>query len=282
MLAINQPLGTVKRITVAVLMAFFKGLFREKLSAARTYYVRTNGSDANSGLTNTAAGAFATVQKAIDTVVALDLSVFQVTIQIADGTYTAPITLRNFVGDGPIVIQGNLTTPNSVVLNATSGNTVLVSALSSKYTLRKFKVTNTGTSSSIYVEKNSQLTLVGVNFGVCANAQLLSADGSTVFLNDSYEISGNGYVHFYASYSGQLIVSGGVTITLTGTPAFSYAFAAAPSAGFMRIVGVTISGAGTGKRFVSDLNSVIQVGGTGQSFLPGDVAGTTSTGGQYA
>ena len=61
---------------------------RELLTANRTYYVRTDGSDGNTGLANTSGGAFLTIQKAIDTAAALDLSVYNVTIQLADGTYT--------------------------------------------------------------------------------------------------------------------------------------------------------------------------------------------------
>ena len=64
---------------------------REQLTANRTYYVRTDGSDGNNGLANSSGGAFLTIQKAIDTVAALDLSIYNVTVQVADGTYTGAV-----------------------------------------------------------------------------------------------------------------------------------------------------------------------------------------------
>jgi hypothetical protein len=112
---------------------------REILAADRTYYVRTDGSDSNNGLANTSGGAFLTVQKAVETVQALDFGgdpEIQVTIQIADGTYDGKIRLGNLTGFPSsktstgtndqlqyVLIQGNDTTPANVILtNGTAIN----------------------------------------------------------------------------------------------------------------------------------------------------------------
>ena len=66
------------------------GLIREKFTANRTYYVRTDGSDGNNGLANNSGGAFLTIAKAIAVVSALDLSgLTAATFSVADATVAA-------------------------------------------------------------------------------------------------------------------------------------------------------------------------------------------------
>lgn len=104
--------------------------FIEPLAADRTYYVRPDGSDTNTGLTNTAAGAFKTIQKAVDAAYALDCGKYKVTIQLAAGTYTAGAKiigrLRNAYDAArrPFQIIGDTVTPANVAITVPSANAI--------------------------------------------------------------------------------------------------------------------------------------------------------------
>lgn len=75
----------------------------------------------------------------------------------------------------------------------------------------------------------------------------------------------------------------GITVTLSGTPAFSVAFATASRAGVVQVNANTYSGSATGTRYAASTNGVIftNTGGSA-TYLPGNGAGTTATGGQYS
>ena len=91
------------------------------LTAHRTYYVRADGSDSNTGLADTSGGAFLTIQKAVNCVAALDLSTYNVTIQVGAGTYTgSTVVAKPFTGAGTVTISGDTTTPANVLIS-TSG-----------------------------------------------------------------------------------------------------------------------------------------------------------------
>ncbi len=112
--------------------------YRERLVANRTYYVRTDGSDSNDGLSNSASGAFLTIQKAINVIAALDISTFNVTIQLADGTYSAGASVGSpWVGSGTVTLTGNSGTPANVVLDV-SGTCVQVSGFGSRLSVSNF------------------------------------------------------------------------------------------------------------------------------------------------
>lgn len=70
-------------------------------------------------------------------------------------------------------------------------------------------------------------------------------------------------------------------MTVSGTPAFSLAFAYIANLGVAFIDNNGYSGSATGARFNANNNGVIFTAGQGASYLPGSTAGSTSTGGQY-
>ena len=255
--------------------------FREKLSAARTYYVRTDGSDSNDGLSNTAGGAFATIQKAIDVVAALDVSVFQVTIKVGAGTY-APFELKPYVGYTVPQIAGSTTNPETVVISAQAGGLNAVYARDAgSWSISGVKVQSVG-GSGFRIESGTRLDIDGLcELGVCGGRHIF-AYRSEVRIYANLRITGSAQTSLDASYPGGTIsYTGGYTVTISGTPNFSNAFGSASMVGSIIVNGVTFSGAATGLRYRVSSNGVLQTFSMGASYLPGNTAGVVSEGGQY-
>jgi hypothetical protein len=256
---------------------------RELLTAARTYYVRTDGSDSNTGLSNTAGGAFATIQKAVDVASALDNGGFNITIQIADGTYSAGASLKSFVGSGQLSIRGNSGAPQNVVIS--TGNSACFSAVSvqGRWFIGDL-ATATGNANHVIASGiPTFITLGKIYFGAANSAYMhvYAEGGARVFLSSDYSITGGAGGHWYA-FGGASIEGNVITCTLSGTPAFALQFFGATNTGILRAAINTYSGAATGKRYDVKMNAVIDVNGAGASYLPGNAAGTSATGGQYA
>lgn len=257
---------------------------RERLSANRTYYVRTDGSDSNDGLANSSGGAFLTLQHAVNVVLGLDLSVYDVTIQVADGTYTAGITITAaFTGSGNVNIIGNSTTPANCVISVTSAHCFNVSG-GGKLFVGGFKLQTTTAGSCILVSGSGSSVRLSssMDFGACAGAHI-SVDAQAAFVGSGidYTISGGAVWHWFSSANGPaLLTSQSQTITLTGTPNFSGQFFRADG-GYSVVNAITFSGSATGQRYYVQYNGIIQTYLSGGTYLPGDVGGGNATGGQY-
>ncbi|MEC0171605.1 hypothetical protein, partial [Paenibacillus graminis] len=77
----------------------------QQTTADLTYYVRTDGNDANNGLANTAAGAFKTIAKAIS-MIPQNVN-HAVTVNVAAGTYAETVSLKGFSGGGTIALNAS-------------------------------------------------------------------------------------------------------------------------------------------------------------------------------
>ena len=257
---------------------------REVLTAARTYYVRTDGSNSNTGLANTAGGAFLTIQKAIDIAAGLDISIYDVTIQIADGTYTAANICKSAVGAGAIIISGNSGTPANVVIaiSAAGETGFLSSNNATKYVIQNLKITGAAANTYGLWIINSYVEYTNLVF----NGNLIDLfmdSNSVITCTGNYSITASAGRHWYCASGGRLTCNS-LTITLTGTPAWTTAFIDVTIGGSAVIYNNTYTGAATGKRANVDMNGAVQSYGTVtlNTVLPGNAIGTTATGGQLA
>ena len=252
---------------------------REALTANRTYYVRTNGSDANTGLANSSGGAWLTLQHAYDYVAShLDLGGYTVTIQGGNTpSFTAGLSVAQpWTGGGAIILDlggGSLNVTGSAVQNLT--------VLPGTLTVQNGTLIATG--SGVINQGVGNIAIgSGVTFGACGFVHLVAyATGAIVNVTANTTVSGGGAAHWYAA-NGGLISDASHTITLTGTPAFSpYGFAFS-RAGNIQCFSNTFSGSATGPRYLSDLTGVVFTNSGGASYLPGNSSGSTATGGIYA
>ena len=248
---------------------------RTQLAANRTYYVASTGSDGNDGLT--AGASFATLQKAIDEAHKLDCASYDVTIQLANGTYAGANMARPLLGGGMLIVKGNETTPASVVLSTglAFANGAHVKVVGVRIAIA------TDLIHALSVGNGVTLRIGKVEFGtVGANADHIYADNPCqIVLEDNYTISGGGRRHM--NIGAGFLSGANRTFTLTGTPAFTQ-FAAASNGGAVALSNPTISGSATGSRYIAETNGVINTYGKATTYLPGSTVGTNPTGGIYA
>ena len=255
---------------------------REVLQADRTYYVRTDGNDSNNGLSNTSGGAFLTIQKAVDTVSMLDINGYNITIQVADGTYTTPVVLKNVIGyafQGNLVIQGNSVAPTNVVVSVASSDAFSANNLPVTWDIMDLKVTTTTSGNAFFSRYGSVIRISGIDFGACAGQHMSGQVGGSVLIMGNYTVSGGCSNHYQASSNGFVGQTGAYTMTLTANITVTN-WANASITGLISVSGATYTlGAFsiTGRKYTSTLNGVIFSTIT----MPGNVAGTTATGGQY-
>ena len=263
-------------------------VLRTKLTANLNLYVATTGSDTlNNGLISTS--PFQTLQKAWNMIVnTYDLNGFNATVNISNGTYTGGLIASGIVlglGSGNnITFLGNAGSPSSVTVSTTNAHCIVASG-GGNIAVSGMTLTASGTSggspASGLVAQGGTIAVSGAMvFGACAGQQMWAVSAGNLSCAASYTISGSAQCH-YQSQIGSIINISGVTVTLSGTPAYSIAFATTSLIGLLQSTGVTYSGAATGQRYNASANGVINTNLAGGSYFPGSSAGAAATGGQY-
>lgn len=253
-------------------------LAREVLTANRTYYVRTDGNDSNTGLVNNSGGAFLTIQRAVDATMAIDISIYNVTIQVAAGTYAGTVYVTGpWVGSGTVTIVGDTTTPTNCVWNSSVSDMCLRAISGARVAVGGFHFSaNAGAVIALYSSTGGVLTMNGqCNFGACSAAHIYPQDGGFVYVSANYTISGNALYHMVAE-ANCFIRCQYVTVTASGSRAFSSAYAGA-GGGYVISNGNTFTGTFTGPRYQITAGGAINTFGSGATYFPGNSGGTGGT-----
>jgi hypothetical protein len=249
---------------------------RCRLGADTTFLVSTGGADTNSGL----GSAWRTIQHAVDMLMQrFDGNGYKATIAVADGTYAENVLVSGpFLGIKDVILSGNVTTPANCIISATSS--CLNVFYGGRILVQGFKLTSTG-ARALTANYSSLIVVVGkVEFGTVALQHCWAAEQSSIQIQSNYTISGSTQYHWCVEVNSGITVADEV-ITLTGTPNFSIAFALTTRSGSITCVNTSFSGGATGKRYEATMNGTILTNAGSTSFFPGNLAGTTATGGQY-
>ena len=262
---------------------------RWRLAAGVTVHVDSAaGNDANDGLAAGAGGALANFSAARDRVCQqFDFSGHTVTLKYADATHSVPIAMgptHNWVGGGQLRIEGNIVTPANCLLSVSNADAVQIEGRKEgPVLLRGFRITTTVAGHGIYVGGGAWARLEGlVEFGSTSYGHIYLARNALLDLAGSYTILGGATIHFTVDQHSVLAVIAPLTITLTGTPVFANQFIRCMESSFAYLPNITFAGGAAGTRYLAQYNGVIQTNGAGVSYLPGNAAGGTSTGGVYA
>jgi hypothetical protein len=200
---------------------------RPILFAPKDFYVNAGtGSDTNDGLTLST--PFKTIQRALQEILRMDNGGYQVTIHVADGTYTGHIVLPRITGGGSVLILGNHANPQNV--NCAEGFYTDTSC--GLYILDGLKISNPDFDQTQGHGVNARTTgsvicLVNIEFGLCQGAHMIAFGGAIGLYGsmDGYSspfirLTGNAIAHAMTadfgtidSHNPQLIIANPIQVT---------------------------------------------------------------------
>ena len=255
---------------------------KERLAANRTYYVATTGSNSNSGLTGY---PFLTIQYALDFVSKnIDCNGYEITISVADGTYAENVVMPLVTGANALYIIGTsidntkILPPSGKCITTELQNNPCVLYVS---TMHLYAVA----AAQLNAANRSAIMFSGISFGGNATnlgTALQASYGGVIYSYSTAACKINGNLWYFASAATDgKIQFGSIPFTVTAASAFT-AFANSTLGSYIQSAGCTWSGSAvTGNRYAVASNAIINVGGGSATYFPGNVAGTSATGGQY-
>lgn len=261
---------------------------RETLRAPRTYYVATTGNDSNTGLA--VGDPFLTIQRAIDVAAELDAGPHNITIQLADGTYTLTSNLipKQPNGTGRVAILGNSGDQTLVVVSG--GGTVGSGGLfdyigqvnNRKYRIQYLTVENFANDlCAISGDQNSfQIDDCDFNAPMGAGRRVIYAVGDEIFITIGGTINIDMTGATPRNFINTLGINShaqcqGATFTVAGSPVFSGAYIAIERVSRCNLTDTTATGSFTGTGISAAQESVVLT--SGSTSIPNGTS--TATGG---
>lgn len=268
---------------------------RDVLTADREYFVRSDGSDSNNGFSDTAGGAKATWNGLYSYLTSgVDFNGHTVTMKSGTtNTYSAGLDMTSaWTGGGALVIDLNgcsiAETANKGILN-TAAQPGLITVKNSAGLGTGGKITSS-VGSGIQNSASCAMNIgPGIEIGTCLTFGLIANQNALMALVDTLRVSGATGQGWVAAAFGGVFGTNGSTVQFMNNITYSVETVLALSLSSVDVAGTTFDlnpgGTGpftvTGKRYDATQNAIINSAGGGAAFIPGTVAGTTASGGQY-
>jgi hypothetical protein len=286
----DGTIATLENNFIAALQSPTMG--RIRLQANLNLYVSASGNDStNTGLTS--GSAFATLQKAWDTVMTrYDLNGYGVAINVAAGTYAGvacfgmPIGFKNgsyvnFIGNTASPTTVHVDAPNSACFNVS--NNAIIGVFGFWLTAGTGSVVDYNSSGwGIVASGGAQVAINNLVLGNCYIAQLSAYQCGKIYTpvaNAAIQISGG--AQYCVGVSGPAFVSIVDAIFTCGVVTYSSGFVLANLGGAINFWGNTFSSGAniSGPKYTMNGCGVINIAGaTASTYLPGSTAGSAING----
>jgi hypothetical protein len=260
---------------------------RYKVNTVNLFCDATNGSD-----DPTVADGLSSGTRAYKTLNAMRLALYQnfdhngsQPICIASGTFNESVTFGGQpVGTGVFFWTG--ASPGAFVWRPTNSGSPFCCTLGDGAVLEMQNVTVDGNSINaigIQLHQTAILDILsGCSFGAFGTGNHIGTDGAgwTLNIDASYSVTGSATNHIAASGTGTINHTGGVTVTITGSPVISNWFNA-PGGPVIYNLGSSITWSGSPaagcRKWAIGVPAAIFLGGNAAN-VPGSVAGVPATG----
>jgi hypothetical protein len=264
---------------------------RPRLTLDTVFYVRHDGNNENSGLSDDKNGAWADPQYAIDYVLDnIDLSHFKATIEIERGRWT-PAT-HGYACEGRHVGRGRL-----IVEGARSGDTIIDGTVNGgagftisndcEIYIRHLVIAPGTGGNGLQVVDHAHVYFSDIRWEQAKNAQIWISRGTVVEQIGPDVIAGSAAYHILASHSGHFRNVGQPTDFVNDADFTSYAYASShgditytyidPA---LKPVIRTNRFKVTGRKCLADLDGTVQAASLGPDFFPGTIECFHTSGGQ--